>query len=229
MGLDMLSVSDKEGVAEPLGLGVSFGRNGHDVFEITPHGFCEGFIFVGGPENDAAAGAERLRNHAEAFLGVESGVAFLDKWVGAVIDIEEDRIVGAGPVFADNFEDITLIDDSAGIIKEASVDRLKVFTIPLHDDRKKFGDFYDGFLWDELEDAAEGETKTETADKDARIFFEVGTGEFRHRLLREALRGAHKRDTIDLKEVVAIMLLKEQRFAIRSPSGGEICGWFHRD
>ena len=89
-------------MAEALGLGVSLGGDGLDIFKITLHRFSEGLILMSGPKNDSSTGAEGFCNHTEAFLGVEAGVAFLHQRVGAVVDIEEDGVVGAWAIFTDD-------------------------------------------------------------------------------------------------------------------------------
>ena len=125
-----------------------------------------------------------------------------------------------GAVFADDLEDVSLIDHGAGVIEQSSVNGLKEFAIPFHDDRKQLSDFYDRIFWHQLEDTPQGEPKAQSPDQDARLFTEVFASELRHRLLRKALRGTHEWNAIDLEEIVAVMLLEEQRFTIRSGRGG---------
>lgn len=91
-----------EEVGGAFGAFVDFGGDGGD-FEVGAFEAVEEFLVgAGGPENGGAAGLEDGLDGAESGLGVEGGVAFLDHGDGAVVDVEQDGVVGFGSGFSED-------------------------------------------------------------------------------------------------------------------------------
>ena len=89
-------------MGETLGFRVGLRADGFDVLERLREQFHEGFVLMGGPENDAAFRFEGGFDADETGTLVEAAVAFLEKRIRTVVHIEKDRVetIGTAPIDA---------------------------------------------------------------------------------------------------------------------------------
>lgn len=149
-----------------FGAFVGFGGDSKGSEAGSTEASNEGGFFASGPKSDRAVLAKTAAEEAEALAIVEAGIFGLNERGWAVIDIEENGVVGGGWGAADEFEDITDEDFDAGVIEEFAVDGAEKLAIPVDDFGEEFGDV-DGGVWvEEGEDALEAVAEAEATDED---------------------------------------------------------------
>lgn len=165
----LIAVRDEKGVGEALGFRVGLCADGFDVRERLREQFHEGFVLMGGPENDAAFRVEGGFDADESGTLVEAAVAFLDERIGTVVHIEKDRVETIGTAPIDDVVNIPHEDFHARIVKKPAVHMGKMFPVPFHNLGHELGDNHTRIRAGQLEDAFQGEAETETADQDVRV------------------------------------------------------------
>ncbi len=149
-----------------FGAFVGLGRDGMGSEAGSAEASNESGFFASGPKSDRSVWAKASAEKSEALAIIESGIFGLDERGWAIIDIEENGIVGGGWGSADEFEDIADEDFDAWVIEEFAVDGAEKLAIPVDDFGEEFGDM-DGGVWvEEGEDALEAVAEAEATDED---------------------------------------------------------------
>ncbi len=113
-----------EDVGGAFGAFVDAGGDGFDFEAGALEAVGEFDVGASGPENGGAAGLEHGLDGANAGLGVEGGVAFLHHGDGAVVDVEQEAVVGFGRCFAENGGGVGDLQVDAGIVDAFAVEVL---------------------------------------------------------------------------------------------------------
>ncbi len=101
-----------------FGLGIGLGGDGFDCEARFGETFGEGVVRAGGPEGDAAAGFQCVRDRPESLGLIQPRIAVLDHGDGAVVHVEQDGIEMRLRSAADDLEDVLNDDFDARIIKQ---------------------------------------------------------------------------------------------------------------
>jgi len=135
----------------------------------------------------------------------------------AVIDIEQDRIVTVISGTPDDLEYISNDDLDSRIIQQGTVHPTEELAVPCHDLWQQFSDFHGGSGTDEFEHPPEAVTQAKAADEHAGAFAIPKTlaGQLSQQQFRSGGGGTHELTSVELYEILAIVLVERELRSIR--------------
>ncbi len=218
---------DGEGVA--FGLGVGFGGDGAKAESGLGEAVFESGVFGGGPDRGASAEFEGVGDSADSAAGVEAGVGRLQHGLRAVVDVEDNGVVGFGAGAVDDWENIVGDHGDAGIVEEFAVEVVEKLAVPFDDFGEEFGDVDLGGWAEAFECAQEREAETESADEDARgiVFGKTGAGDFAEEELGGGGAGVHDVLAVEADAVISVVFVEGEEGVVGSPDFGEFAVRFH--
>ena len=134
-----------------------------------------------------------------------------------MIDIEQDGVVGGRASVSDDLEYVFDDDPHAGIVKEGAVHRAEEFAVPCDDLGEQFRDFDDGGGAGEIQRAPKAVTQAKAADEHAGAFAIPKTlaGQLSQQQFRSGGGGTHELTSVELYEILAIVLVERELRSIR--------------